>query len=196
MDHKSALPPPVSRTDARIVRSRAALRAALTAMLGEQPFADIAIAALTKRAGVGYATFFRHYPDKEALLAEIADALIADLIARMVPYIVAGDGLSAVRALVARIEEERVLCRALLIGAGDEMRRTITERAIAQSLAAPGALPSWLPRELAVRHLVSAALTILTWWFEQESPMSTDDLSAILYRLVIAPAMPPAPLRP
>lgn len=190
MDHKSAFGATPSRPDARIVKSRAALRRALVEMIGEQPFAEIAIAALAERASVGYATFFRHYRDKEALLAEIADALIADLLIEMVPFIVAGDGLAAVKTLVTRIEEQRALCRALLTGAGNEIRQTITERAVAQSLAAPTASPGWLPHDLAVVHLVGATLTILTWWLEAESPQSADNVASILHRLVIAPAMP------
>jgi AcrR family transcriptional regulator len=190
MDHKSERLPSLSRIDARVVKSRAALRRALIDMIAEKPFADIAIAALAERARVGYATFFRHYPDKEALLAEIADALIADLLARMVPFIAIGDGKAAVHALVAGIEEERALCGALLTGAGDAMRRTLTDCAIAQSLAAPGTSPSWLPRDLAVVHLVGATLTILTWWLEQKPSPPIDDLACILHRLVIAPALP------
>ncbi|MEH3120370.1 MAG: helix-turn-helix domain containing protein [Sphingomonas phyllosphaerae] len=165
------------------------MRGALIEMLAEQALADVAIGALAERAGVGYATFFRHYRDKEALLADIADALIADLLVRMVPFVLAGDGLAAFHALAATVEESRGLCHALLTGAGDAMRHTITERAIAQSMAAPDTSPSWLPRELAVTHMVGAVLTILTWWLEREPSLSTDDMAAILHRLVLAPVM-------
>ena len=33
---------------------------------------ELTIAQIAMRAGVGYATFFRHYPDKEALLVAVA----------------------------------------------------------------------------------------------------------------------------
>lgn len=189
MDHNSEPATKVSRADARIVRSRAALRSALVDLVGEQPFADIPVAAITTRAGVGYATFFRHYRDKEALLAEIADALIADLIARLAPLVIAGDGMAAMHALVARVEEERPLCRALLTGAGETMRRTITARAVALAAATPAPFPAWLPRSLAIPHIVGATLTILSWWLEEKAAPPAADVAAMLHRLVIAPAL-------
>ena len=59
-------------TDARQVRSRSALAAALLELLEERPFDQLTIREITARAGTGYATFFRHYPDKEALLHDVA----------------------------------------------------------------------------------------------------------------------------
>ena len=59
-------------TDARQVRSRNALTGALLALIEEKPFDQLTIREITGRAGTGYATFFRHYPTKEALLADVA----------------------------------------------------------------------------------------------------------------------------
>lgn len=167
------------------------MRAALVTLIAEQSFASITVAALAERAGVGYATFFRHYPDKHSLLAEVADATIADLLARLVPILAAGDGPAAMRALVAEVDRQRALCRALLIGAGDAIRRTVTDLAVARSLSTPGDIPTWVPRDLGVTHMVGAALTILTWWLDQDAPLPPDRIADILYRLVIAPVATP-----
>ena len=188
MDHKIAKRGAVSR-DARAVRSRAALRTALIDLIGERQFGDISVAALTERAGIGYATFFRHYPDLAAMLAEIADGLIAELLELLVPLLRARDGLAVMRALTAEVAARRQLAHALLTGAGDSMRQTITRRAIEQAMAAPTDTPGALPRELAVTHLVGATLTILTWWLDRAPEMAADDVAAILDRLVLAPVL-------
>ena len=59
----------VTGGDARQVRSRHALHQALLALLEEKPFDQITVREISARAGTGYATFFRHYPTKEALLS-------------------------------------------------------------------------------------------------------------------------------
>ncbi|QDX26444.1 TetR family transcriptional regulator [Sphingomonas suaedae] len=188
MDHKIAKRATVS-SDARVVRSRAALRAALIELVGERPFAEISVAALTERAGVGYATFFRHYPDLSAVLTEVADGLIAELLELLVPLLRARDGLAVMRALTAEVAARRQLAHALLTGAGDSMRQTITRRAIDQAMAAPTDTPGGLPRELAVTHLVGATLTILTWWLDRAPETAADDVAAMLDRLVLAPVL-------
>ncbi|WP_374580751.1 TetR/AcrR family transcriptional regulator [Sphingomonas sp. J344] len=188
MDHKIAKRSAVS-SDARAVRSRVALRTALIELIGERPFGEISVAALTERAGIGYATFFRHYPDLAAVLAEIADGLIAELLELLVPLLRARDGAAAMRALTAEVGARRQLAHALLTGAGDSMRQAITRRAIDQAMAAPTDTPGGLPRELAVTHLVGATLTILTWWLDRAPETTADEVATILDRLVLAPVL-------
>lgn len=61
-------------------------------------------------------------------------ALIGDLLARMVRFVAVADGMAAVRALVDEIDYNRALCQALLTGAGDAMRWTLTEQMLRLAL--------------------------------------------------------------
>src|SRR5471032_1530884 len=72
-------------TDPRVTKTRAALAEAVLALAAEKPFADVTITEIAERAGVGYASFFRHYKDKDALLSDVADTLVNDLIAIIMP---------------------------------------------------------------------------------------------------------------
>ena len=181
------------REDARIAKSRQALHVALLDLVAEMPFEDVTVAAITTRAGIGYATFFRHYPTREALLAEIADRLIVDLLMRIAPLVLAQDTEAAALALARFVEARRPLCRALLVGAGDAMRRDITARAIAAVGNTETAVPRWLPRDLAIVHGVAATLTILRWWLEQPDPHDAAEIARIVDRLVFAPMGPITP---
>src|SRR5437867_13029783 len=78
MATQSPAPPP---SDARIVRTKAALHEALLALLEEKPFDAITVRDISARAGIGYATFFRHYPGKSALLDDVAADEIHELLA-------------------------------------------------------------------------------------------------------------------
>lgn len=57
-------------SDPRSERTRARLRAALLAECAERPLAELGVTALTRRAGVGRATFYLHYPDLQALAVD------------------------------------------------------------------------------------------------------------------------------
>lgn len=175
------------RTDARIVKSRRALQTALLELVAEMPFEDLTVAAITTRAHVGYATFFRHYPSREALLAEIADDLIGQLVVLIAPLVASRDTGAAANALAVFVDTRRSLCRGLLVGAGEAMRRDITGRAVAAAGSAEAPTPSWLPRDLGIIHTVAATLTILQWWLEQDRPQTAASVADILEKLVFAP---------
>jgi AcrR family transcriptional regulator len=183
--HASSRAP--ARPDARITKSRRALHAALLDLVSEMPFEDVTVAAIAARAGVGYATFFRHYPAREALLAEIADGLIGELLVVIAPRVLAQETGAAALELARFVEARRPLCRALLVGAGDAMRRDITARAVALAGTAEARMPLWLPRELGIVHSVAATLTILGWWLEQDAPADAAAVAGLLDKLVFSP---------
>jgi AcrR family transcriptional regulator len=60
-------------------------RAALLRLLEQQSFDEITIRDICASSGAGYATFFRHYPDKSALLTDLAAVGISELLARALP---------------------------------------------------------------------------------------------------------------
>src|SRR3546814_18012954 len=65
--------------DARAVRTRAALREALLTLLENLSIDQITIRDIAATAGIGYTTFFRHHPTKEALLDDLAAEEIREL---------------------------------------------------------------------------------------------------------------------
>ena len=67
------------------MRTREALRQAMTELAAESPLEAITVRAIAARAGVGYATFFRHYADKDALLAEVSEILIREFLTQVRP---------------------------------------------------------------------------------------------------------------
>src|SRR5690606_24280240 len=99
-----------SLTDQRIVRTRAALAQAVIAIAAERDFGEVTIAEIAERAGIGYATFFRHYRDKEELLADVADSLVSELLLVIVPTLMVDDTARASRELCAFVDARRPIC--------------------------------------------------------------------------------------
>jgi AcrR family transcriptional regulator len=72
----------VETTDPRILRSRKMLMEALVRLLNQKEFDELSIQEIADEAGLNRATFYLHYPDKNALLQAMTDARFRDLIAR------------------------------------------------------------------------------------------------------------------
>jgi AcrR family transcriptional regulator len=68
-------------TDPRIVRSRHMLLEALAKLLIHKSFDDISIQEIADEATLNRATFYLHYPDKNALLQAMAAERFGELIA-------------------------------------------------------------------------------------------------------------------
>jgi AcrR family transcriptional regulator len=69
-------------TDPRIRRSRRMLMEALAKLLTQKSFDDISIQEIAAEATLNRATFYLHYPDKDALLQALTDVRFRDLIER------------------------------------------------------------------------------------------------------------------
>lgn len=69
-------------TDPRVLRSRQMLMEALLRLLNRKEFDDISIQEIADEATLNRATFYLHYPDKNALLQAMTSARFRDLIAQ------------------------------------------------------------------------------------------------------------------
>jgi AcrR family transcriptional regulator len=69
-------------TDPRVLRSRQMLTEGLLRLLTRKEFDDISIQEIADEATLNRATFYLHYPDKNALLQAMTAARFRDLMAR------------------------------------------------------------------------------------------------------------------
>lgn len=191
MDHKTTIAAKRSR-DARVVRSRKALREGLITLLQWHDLADVTVQMIVAEAGVGYATFFRHYTGVEALLIDLANTMITGFISAAMPVIAAGDRDAVLATLSAFVEPRRGSVRALLVGGGATVRREITSRAVAQACDLPLDFDTSLPLPLAVTHAVSASIEVLAWWAGSDAPTNRAALAGLIERLALRPLLPEA----
>src|SRR5277367_6819017 len=72
----------VESTDPRILRSRRMLMDSLVSLLSKKEFEDISVQEIADEATLNRATFYLHYPDKNALLRAMTAERFRGLIAR------------------------------------------------------------------------------------------------------------------
>jgi AcrR family transcriptional regulator len=173
----------------RTTRTRPILCGALLSLLEERPFEQLTVREITAKADIGYATFFRHYPDKEALLNDLAASQISDLLAMTLPMLNKADTRGSSRALCVYVWEHRKLWSALLTGGASS---TLKDEFIRQAQQIAEAQPNpdaWLPNDLSIVFYVTGTVEILAWWLKQKDPPSVDRMAEVIDSLIVGPSM-------
>jgi AcrR family transcriptional regulator len=178
-------------TDPRVVRTRTLLHKALLAACAEQPLADATVAEITRRAGVGRATFYLHYDDLGALAVDAC----AELVREAVDALHAWEGRPdpavpppALPELLTAVADRAALYRGLLRPGGggplgELLHRELADRATRERLGRGLAGPA----EPAVASAVAATFTgILADWLHGQVPGTVDDIAAQVWRLLAA----------
>jgi AcrR family transcriptional regulator len=168
-----------------------ALHGAALELIEELPLEKITVDLIVARAGIGKATFYRHYATKEDLIDEIATDEIDRLVALSLPLLSLADTLPSSLEVARYVDERRHLWKVLLTGgAGGTMRRRLTQLATIRGASAAPPFPADLPLDLCAVWGVAATAEILAWWLRQEDPASVEVVAGYLDRLAVRPAMP------
>jgi len=181
----------VADIDRRVKRTRAALAQALLSLAAERPLAEITVRALTERADIGYATFFRHYPNKQALLLDVLGGIVSDLADLLQPSAAAGRLDDAGRQLFVYVAAHAPQLRVLVAAQRGstlehELRSAVQQRVLASPDFRP---PDGVPADLAAHHLAAASLALVAWWLEHDMPYDAERMGRVFARLVVAPTL-------
>jgi AcrR family transcriptional regulator len=177
------------KMDARMVRTQQSLRAAFLALIQRQTLDEISIRDIVAEAGIGYATFFRHYPSKAALLESVVADEISELVNLSLPVLDPDNTLESSLALFRHVDEHRALWAALLTGGAagtirEEFARETRERGPAHIQ-----LDNWLPTELGVQVGVASTIEIIAWWLRQGRAVPVESIAEIHNRLCLLPTV-------
>jgi AcrR family transcriptional regulator len=168
------------------------LREALLSLLQRKPFDRITIRDICAKAGVHYATFFRHHPTKEALLDYIAKDQIKQLNKLTLAIRGADNYEAGFCALCAYVAYHRSLWSTLLNGGAGSAMREEWLRQSRKVAAAEAPINSWLPRELGTICAATLIAETLAWWVGQPAKAySSEDVARILYRLLSSAILAP-----
>jgi AcrR family transcriptional regulator len=173
--------------DRRVQRTQQLLARALIALTLEKGYEAVTIRDLTERADVGYATFFRHYHDKDALLQDVADVVLAELVARLAPALPGADPAAVGVLLFRYVQEQSELVRVLLDSRAVLQRlvRVVTAQIVDEHTVRPHSV---VPLEIAAYHIVSATIGLIAWWLEHQMPYPPEQMGRIYHELIARPA--------
>ncbi len=173
--------------DPRALRTRKALQDALVALLALEPFDRIRPQQIAARAGVARASFYLHYPSKEALLADLARDVIRQFFDRGMQALDAGGARAAALADCQCIDENRNLWSALLNGGAQAIVRE-EFMFLVQNVSRQRSMPDdRLPPELSLTIANSTVIEILAWWLRQEKHYPVAFVADLIVDLVFKP---------
>jgi AcrR family transcriptional regulator len=174
--------------DRRVKRTQQLLAKALIVLTLEKGYEAVTIRDITDYADVGYATFFRHYHDKDALLRDVSEVVLADL-KGLLPTSAGADAVEIGTTLFRYVQENSNIIRVLLSSRGtSSLVQHIIDISIQDVLNKNTSLEgSAIPIEIAAYHLVNSSIAMIQWWLEHDLPYPPEHMGIVFHQLIIQP---------
>jgi len=184
--------PPGSRTERRVARTKAAIEDAFVQLVLEHGYERVAVEDISDRADLARATFYAHYPNKEAVLFSVSNRLVEDLMER-ISY---QDGpwnavrRDAVQTAFRHAADQPDLYRACMSDARTRQAylsilSRYAEQNFRSRLDALGHQPR-IPVPVMARAFVGAQVAILEAWLAGELDGDAEQLASMALDLFIA----------
>jgi AcrR family transcriptional regulator len=181
----------MDKTDRRIRKTRQQLGDALVALILEKGYDSISIKEITDRADVAHATFYRHYRDKDELLAQKLEEVIQEIEAfSREPSLQDAEGY----LIFKHAEENATLYRILLSSQGTSQVRKRVRQSIAANILKSckplrSARHGIIPPDAAANHIAGSMLLLIEWWLDQNMPYPPHHMAKVYQQLVTGAAI-------
>jgi AcrR family transcriptional regulator len=176
-----------TKTDRRILRTRDALGDALVALMHEKNFDQITVQQVLDRAGVGRATFYAHYRDKEDLFMSDVEDFFAMAASMLKRHHVDTSRLAPIRELFSHMRDAKEFYMALVVSgkANDvrELGRGIFARSIDERIEAAGVQLDPLQRSAQAHALAGSMFSLLDWWIDKGMKADPQELDQLFHRM-------------
>jgi AcrR family transcriptional regulator len=176
----------------RVARTKAAIEDGFVQLVLEQGYERVAVEDICERADLARATFYAHYPNKEAVLFSVSNRLVEDLMGRIAYHggpwnVVRRDAIAAAYKHAA---DQPDLYRACMSDARTRQAylsilSRYAEQNFRDRLAALGRQPR-VPVPLMARGFVGAHLAILEAWLAGELHGDIEELASMALDLLVA----------
>jgi AcrR family transcriptional regulator len=170
-------------SDARVAETRSKIDGAFVQLLFVRSFKSLHVSDITKKAGVGRATFYAHYKSKDELLKSQMNRIIGPLF-QIIP---GSTFLIECRRFFSHVREAPHLFRNIMsggAGSGSRVVREAMEERLDTLMRGQGALVGPLPSPLVKRFVVSTLLTIVVHGLQPNALESSDEMQRQFERLV------------
>ena len=176
----------MNENDLRVQRTRALLRQALIDLVKSDGYENISVRDITKKAQVGYKTFYRHYEGKDDLLQALSKELIDDFKQVLAPPTDMSAPDKNPLASLIFLEANADLIQMLLNStAADQLLNKTVEFALEEGrLTFQSDL---IPDELMAHHFASSMISLFRWWLDGSMQLPKEEMAAHIDLLIIRP---------
>jgi AcrR family transcriptional regulator len=176
--------------DRRSRRTHRLLAGALVALLSEHRYTELTVQDILDRADIGRTTFYRHYWDKDDLLASEMERVI-EVLSRQANTSTRDRVLPLPSfGIFQHVQEQHALYRALVHGQAIDMLLTTIKTRLReqveqhwhQILAKP---IDDLSVRVTAQSVVGTFVTLLQWWMENDMPLSPAQMDVYFHQLTL-----------
>jgi AcrR family transcriptional regulator len=162
-----ALDPP----DPRVARTRTVIDHAFVQLLFQRSYRSLTVSDISRKAGVGRATFYAHYPSKDALLASQFARIV-------VPMLLPRPGTAYLLDCTALFDHVRTTPRLFrnIMAGGEGSGARVIRAALEDRIKALLPEDAGLPAGLARRFVVSTILAVVGYGLQPDSVESAEDM--------------------
>lgn len=177
-------------TDRRSRRTRRLIAHALVDLMLEQRYDRITVQNIIDRADVGRSTFYAHYRDKEDVLAQESERVLALLYAEIEPPDADTQRLLPSLSVFRHVEHMHREYQALFRGRFLEVFYATAYRYLTVSVERRLAvrvkhdIDGGVPLPILADFVVGTFLHLLRWWLEHDRPYPPEQLDEMFERLV------------
>ena len=173
--------------DRRTLRTRSRLQQALIELIMEEGYDAISIRDITERANVGYATFFRHYDSKEALLADAFEQSVSQL-QTLLQSLGESSPEEEGRLIFEHIGDNHDLYLVFLKGEGTQVLvDQVVREAVKELVLRYARYSTKIPAAILANHVVASIIALIKWWLRNEMPFSPEQMGTFYAELIINP---------
>jgi AcrR family transcriptional regulator len=175
--------------DQRVVRTRRQLDDAFVELLHRRSYGNIRVSDITKKAGVGRATFYAHYASKDDLLRSQFTRIVAPMLALKPDEACPLDATAFFAHVLSSVRIYKALIGGAESGAAPTVLRDCFEERVRQALDQrknPTAIPieSAMRQAIISRVVASSMLAVIECGMESNPAPSPQEAQAILSTFV------------
>lgn len=185
---------PKKITDRRIQRTRQILQDALIELILNKGYEAVTVQDIIDRANVGRSTFYVHFRDKEDLLLSGFEHLLAQLEEHLMSESVANESRWALNlSMFQHAQSQRKLYKALAGKQGGNVAVAHIQKYLFTYLhnhmkQVLSKRKKGIPPEILAQYLSSSFISLLTWWLDNDSQYSPEQMNEY-YRQLVEPGV-------
>ena len=170
------------------MRTYQALSGALVDLMRTREFNEITVQDLLDRAGVGRATFYSHFRNKDDFLLTDLERMLAGLEGRFEQSSSSSRRVAPIAELFSHFGHAREFAAAL--GRSGRMEAVLDiasghlARIIERRLQVLGVQPRELPLNVAARVFGAMAMEFAKWWMERQGTITAQEMDDRFHELV------------
>ena len=182
----------MNQADRRINKTRKAIFNALNELLREKKFSKITVQEIIDRADIGRATFYTHFPTKDAVLIGYVESYIESLNEQLNEHI-EQDGeykLLPVAALFAHIQEnEKAISGIFMSESGAVLFEKFKSywgaivQPLLQARIAKGQFPI-IPGDMLTNHVITTLIELIKFWIQDGLRYTPEQMERYFFELV------------